>query len=749
MHKTFTGLSVFGTLPEERQAAEILCEELRLRTGQKPALLDFPGKVSVGFRVDASLGSKDVFRICTKSTVMTISAVGMRGFLYGIGQFLRKIVVRDEIELIQSIDGEYAPHNRIRGHQLGYRPSSNTYDSWTPEQYRRYYLDLMYFGANTVEHIPAGVNRDQNDLMRSDADTLCFCASAIADDLDLDVSLWFPNDDLPLDESIALRKAFFEKCPRIDAVFIPGGDPGHLPADCFMERVREISHVLKEIKPHAQMWPSAQAPHSIPNWGDVFIEQMQRLPAEVDGVITGPNRAFPLNELREKLPERYKIRFYPDITHNVRCEHPVHFLKDDWHFALATALSRESINPRPEEYALLHRLTDPYVVGSVTYSDGVNDDVNKMVWADRDFDPNRSVRETLIDYARLFFWQSSPERIAEGILSLEKNWIGDPADNPQIEATLSLFECLANDDSELKENWRFLSLLFRAECDAFVRRRRLFELDLLKKAKDHLCRMQTEEAVSVLNTALPHECAVLRERIEKHANALFSQIGIQLGTERYHASAWERGATLDTIDLPVTDRAFYLSRLQFARTLPAEQKEEFILGLLNRNTVLSDETYFSFAEHGLDALGMRQTPDFYIDFWGDDPAVNNGLLPMCQSKLFDHFSCRFRFGGCIPGKAYNLRVSYCAKTSESVGEHTVRVNGHVLYCGRQYGGKRDEQFDRWYLAPGTLSATYSIPPQWIEDGGGEIRIEEPTVGVKLCEFWILRAERNPHSHEKA
>ena len=28
-----------------------------------------------------------------------------------------------------------APANRIRGHQLGYRPKTNSYDGWSPQQY--------------------------------------------------------------------------------------------------------------------------------------------------------------------------------------------------------------------------------------------------------------------------------------------------------------------------------------------------------------------------------------------------------------------------------------------------------------------------------------------------------------------------------------------------------------------------------------------------------------------------------------
>jgi len=39
----------------------------------------------------------------------------------------------------------------------------------------------------------------------------------------------------------------------------------------------------------------------------------------------------------------------------------------------------------------------------LSYSDGVHDDVNKTVWSMLAWDPNRDVRDVLIDYARFFF----------------------------------------------------------------------------------------------------------------------------------------------------------------------------------------------------------------------------------------------------------------------------------------------------------------------------------------------------------
>ncbi len=89
-----------------------------------------------------------------------------------------------------------------------------------------------------------------------------------------------------------------------------------------------------------------------------------------------------------------------------------------------------------------------------------------------DFFPNVSLYETLQDYARVFMYGVPAETVADGILGLELNWYGDPSENPGIENTLSIWQKLREDYPFLSENWRFNQCLFRAKCDALVRRRR-------------------------------------------------------------------------------------------------------------------------------------------------------------------------------------------------------------------------------------------------------------------------------------
>ena len=47
-----------------------------------------------------------------------------------------------------------APKYPLRGHQLGYRPKTNSYDAWSHAQFDQYIRELALFGTNSIELIP-------------------------------------------------------------------------------------------------------------------------------------------------------------------------------------------------------------------------------------------------------------------------------------------------------------------------------------------------------------------------------------------------------------------------------------------------------------------------------------------------------------------------------------------------------------------------------------------------------------------
>ena len=682
----------------------LLAEELKAR-GCTCAL-------KVSFIEDPGL-DRERYVIAQDGDEVTITAQGRRGYIFGLGRLLRKLEVTDGVaRLACDISGDYAPRKPIRGHQLGFRGNNNTYDAWTPAQFRRYELEMMFFGTNIAEHVP-DEGGNLSDLMPMPPNELLPHVSAIAAELDMDLGLWYPIDHRqPEGEALAERERIFKSLPRLDYVFIPGSDPGDLPPDQLFERGGQYARVMKEIHPGSKMWISAQMPHESPWWPGQFKAELDKLPDWLDGVIMGPNHAFSTERLRRVTPERYDVRLYPDITHNVRCEYPVHYNLDDWHFALTSTLSRESVNPRPREFQMLHRQTRGFISGSVSYSEGVNDDVNKMVWTDMDwFGDGIELRESLEDYARLFLWGADPARAADGILMLEQNWQGDPADNLGIDLCLALWEDLLAKTPSLSDNWRFNLLLFRAKCDAYVRQKRLFELAAIARGD------------------WDAQYPIGRDLLFPLAKTLFEQIGIQLDVANFLGRSWERGCTLDTIDRPITDLPW----------LKRQRERGLLEQSLRRNAVAADEFYYSFNLHSRNTLACPQVGEFYLNFHGDRDC-NDGSIPICALQVFDNLILRCRLGGFTPGQDYKLRVTWFRDGDKNSDKYKITANGHVIYEGKPYGGTPDPEFDAAMLGASFLrTATYDLPADVFENGCLALEFSEPHVGVMLNEFWVLKS----------
>ncbi len=740
----FTNLNIQAKSAEEMKAAEIFALEIEKRTGRKPELKNEKPLVVFLQCGEERLPHKDCFEIELEDGEIKIFAHTVRGLIFGMGKFLMKTVYENgKITLISDIDGKHIPEKRLRGHQNAYRTMPNTYDAWSPEQFADHFKNLMLFGTNTTEILPPEypiTERSYNRHMKWDMREHMNKCSHYANELDMNVSVWYPNDEMPEDESAAFRREMLKDAERIDFVFPPGGDPGDYPADQFVSRCVKIIKELKKVKPEIQMWPSAQMPRGIPGWGDMFVEKINATEdGIISGVIQGPNRAMEVYELRRKIDSRFPIRFYPDITHNVRCEYSVQYPSEAWHYSLAAVNSRESVNPRPQEYKRIHSIKSPYTVGSVSYSEGVTDDANKFVWGRLEWEKDQSIKSILEDYARLFFYGADARKCAAAISGLEYNWIGDPLDNPNIENTLALFRSIVKENPALHDNWRFLMHLYRAEFDMLIKMRRSFETDLIGEAEEYIFKNNLEEAEKILSTDFDEEYYALRKEIFEIGDKLFDLIGMQTSVEKHDALSWERGAVLDQIDQPLTNRRWYLKKLAEAKE--TADANEYMKKIMLRNKVDDDEMYFSFAEHGYAPLDTTQKHgEPYMNVIVDKPENKNADIPMELVKCYDHYTLNANLGGFTGDCDYKLIVSYHARDEKRKGVHTVIANGKTIFSGDTYGGERNPEFDKMYLAPGFFSATYILPKDVFVNGCLELEIGETVDGIEIGEFRIVKVK---------
>src|SRR5499426_791723 len=576
----------------ENKAVMMLIEEVEKRTQLRwPRVNQAPNEGAPFISINRAAikgGSKvllvrEGYQIKTAGNTVSVTGNDARGVLYGVGRLLRSLrMTKRKITLPDDFDIVTAPKYPLRGHQLGYRPKTNSYDGWTLPMWEQYIRDLAVFGANAVELIPPRSDdaADSPHFPLTQIDTM-IGVSRICDEYGLDVWIWYPALDRDYSDPKTVEFALnewgevFKKLPRIDAILVPGGDPGHTQPKFLMALLEKQTENLHRYHPNAKMWVAPQGFSQ--EWMDEFLGIVKTEPKWLAGVVYGPQCRLPLPKLREALPAKIPIRHYPDITHSRHSQ----FAVPDWDTAYALTEAREIINPRPTQMAAIFRLYQPYTVGFITYSEGCNDDVNKALWSALGWNPEADVVEILRDYSRYFIGPNYADSFTQGLLALERNWVGPLLTNRGVNTTLQQFQSLERQAAPQDlANWRFQQALYRAYYDAYVRSRLLYEtaveeqaLEKLRDARRTGTLAAMNEAERILDRAVTEGIAQdLRARVFELGEALFQSIRMQLSVEKYKAIAVGRGANLNTIDFPLNNRLWLKQQFSEIRK-PAPERE--------------------------------------------------------------------------------------------------------------------------------------------------------------------------------
>jgi hypothetical protein len=516
------------------------------------------------------------------SNTIIIIGKDARGILYGVGRFLRKAdMTRGRLQVDARLAVSTSPRYPMRGHQLGYRPKTNAYDAFTVAGFDQYIRELALFGANTIEILPPRTDDDATSRhMKIPAAQMIVEQSRICKSYGLDVSIWYPNmgknythpDSIA--KELAERDQVFASLPKLDGVFVPAGDPGELEPDVLFAWLEKEATVLQKYHPKAKIWVSPQVFRPTQKWFDAFFTHANKEYPWFGGVVFGPWVKIPVQKIREMLKPSIPIRHYPDITHNYSAQYPV----PHWDLAWAMTLGRESINPRPFDEKAIHNALDQYGIGSVSYSEGTNDDVNKFVWSDQDWDPEMPVIETLRDYSRLFFGSDYREAGAQAMVDLEKNWRGEVIGNDGIALTLRQWQSMEkNAPLKLLQNPRFQMGLIRAYFDDYTRQRLIYETELEQQARRALASAAQSGAMKAMRNAESVLEKAWKERILPDyqqkcydlADSLYKSIGAQL-TMKKHGAMSGRGNFVDLINMPLNDAPYLLDQFKRIEKLSSE-----------------------------------------------------------------------------------------------------------------------------------------------------------------------------------
>ncbi len=764
--------------PRERKAATFLVEEIGRRTRLRWAVTSaWPSETDViavvvgtraslaaaypqaslspdsnlpeGFSIavragDGSDGSNAADRV---GAAVVVAGNDERGVFFAVGRLLRELRMgRDRVQLPDSFRETSSPRYPLRGHQLGYRPKTNSYDAWDLPQWEQYYRDLVVFGANAVELVPPRTDDDADSphFPRPPLEMMA-AMSGLADEYALDVWIWFPaldkdySDPATVEFSLREWEQVFQRLPRIDGLFVPGGDPGKTPPQLLMPLLEKQIASLRKYHPQARLWVAPQA-FSGP-WLDDFLEILREEPEWLEGLVYGPQIRVSLPELRKLVPTRYRIRAYPDITHTLNCQHPV----PDWDLAFARTLGREPINPRPEDQATIFAYYRDATCGFITYSEGCNDDVNKAIWSGLGWNPETPVEEILRQYARVFVGERHAEGFARGLSMLERNWRGPLATNTQVEGTLQHFQQLEQAATPADRlNWRFQQALYRAYYDAFVQRRLLVEsaaeddaLRVLADAPAQGAQAAMQEAETILaRGAMAPNADPLRVRTRELAEALFQSVRMQLDTERYQGQLG-RGTSQQTLDAPLNDRAWLVAQFERARGLPTESERlDAIRQLLHREDPGPGGFYDDLGNpsrqpHLVRGAGFASDPDFRrtpIASFDTRPGLPRAWATYSLS-LYDHPQ-EMHYEGLDASARYRVRVVYAPDLFPA--RVRLEAEGQEVHAWVDKTTNPETQVEA--MVPRSATADGVLTLRWHREPGlgGNGR------GCQVREVWLLR-----------
>ncbi len=747
----------------EATAALVLIEEIEERSGIRlPTVTQWPeGKTVIAVathagaeawgralpqtKPDAPETRPEGYRLLVETKdgaapVVWVLGADPRGVLFAVGNVLRKAEWGPaKIGIPGDLDIATSPVYPIRGHQLGYRSRANSYDAWSPEQYDRYIRELALFGANSIENIPFEDERE-NPLMKVSRREMNRKLGEICARYDLDYWVWTPADfDLnDLDKrkkALESHEQFYRDCPRLDHVFFPGGDPGNNHPKLVMPFLKDIAERLKVHHPAAGVWISLQG--FDPDDVKYFFECMdENQPDWLRGLAAGPSSP-PLPWMRARLDKRYQLRRYSDITHTVRCQFPVKW----WDPAFSLTLGRECPNPQPVYYAQMHNAFAPHSDGFLAYSDGIHDDVNKVVWSALGWDPEADVRDVLMDYARFFFGPQDAGLAADGILALEKNWEGPLATNGAVDATLALWLDLEKRNLSLAGNWRWQLCLLRASYDAYTRQRLIYESALEDEANTILAEIDIRGIEGAMQAALETVQRGdtepirpdLRRRIDEHCQDLFESIGLQTSVSRYHGSGTERGCVLDLVDYPLNNRWWLEDEFATIRAMTGESEKRDRLEQIRTwenpgpGSFYDDLGNIAKGPHLIRGEGLGTDPLMRRDpnpgYWWWDSGYSRARLSWQWTM---DWPLGLRYENLDTEAQYVLRMTGC-------GQALTRVNGERIQP--TLDGKEVGQFKE-----------FPIPGKFIETGAIEITWDVPTDEAHLnwrqqsrvAEVWLLK-----------
>ncbi len=707
-------------------------------TGSPPAR-GYGCAVPVAIRFVSAKLAPEAFAITTTPRAITIRAATTRARLYAAGYLLRHL---DDLTLTAPTHVTETPAMAIRGTQIGYRAKNNSYDAWGLPMLTRRIEDFALLGGNRIQFVaPVSDDAATSPLSPLPATETLIAVAAATHRLGLDVALFYPllrDYDKPgsADAELADFATLAARLPALDALYIPGGDPGHTAPDRLFPLAQRIAGTLRRRFANAEVLLSTQGFDAAGL--DAFHAQLAKHPRWLTAIFVGPQTRDSLATHRARIAGRLPVETYPDTAHTMHAQFPI----PDWHPAFALTQGREPVNPRPAATAQIFAYLAPQTRGFVTYSEGVNDDWNVTQWFRLGWNPATPAAEIAADYARMFVGDMAFAAVPQ---ALEGNWRGDPSANAGIDATARL---VADLKPARWADWRIDLYRYRATYDALVRHRLIAAKAAQGEALWTLRQAPAtgaEPAVVAARFAYarpePAMIAPLRADLTAIADRLWRRARMQLSVPRHGASNWERGANLDRADIQLNDRTSVEAAMAKALTRPNAAARLYAIGdpWRSRDMALYDDLGDPTAEpHLVRGPGFDADPQSLasaIDGVADHiPDQGWRMADLSYAEGLYETPVRLSYTGLERGRRYRLIARWAGEDYAL----PMRLTGD----GVELHGFRARKGDRETIEtpiPQTLTADGALTLEWHRPagigGGGR--------GHQIAQTWLIPEPLSP------
>ena len=574
------------------------------------------------------------------------------------------------------------------------------------------------------------------------------------------------------------RIQIFKELPHIDHLFISPYEVGFCACeDCqpWVETCMQLAHdtvkYLHRHHPHAQVWFSNYGfspeenewlwnllAQERPDWLHViqynpavgsFPAHNQRPPSEEKGrehrypVISTLTHI--LQETIRRIPVDYKLVINPDVTHISQPRYGLENIDP----ALLRLHTHDSPFARPLGYHEVFRATAGASAGANLHSEGVYDDLNKMLWAQWTWSPDLSPWEATQAYTRWWFGESAAQLVAEAILLSEVNWESPLPGNPQIEQVmLQLDQAEMYIPPHLQEgNWRWAMWRLRGLLDLLAQHKLNAGQEVRRTAHALLSEAlsRPEELVERVQNACElldlrqreARLEYLKEEIRDLDNLLHYQIGVRLpAAANLDAEltnlGWELIQLRKALETYESDAPADLSGLREAVTSCLNYENPGPGGFYDDCGHIGRDPHFVSGHRIVGAHGLA--PD-------NRPSANTFAAGFGKTK-----DVVFAYRGLDPEAGYQVRLTLVYPEDEHSGHRPPSASyGEVA-------GSKPCALQRLYASgflihddmrlPNRIAQqlTFDLPRQAYSDGRLELRFVRASsdCAVAVSEIWLIQ-----------